>query len=44
MNSTTIDPKYITKSNPRIGLIAISPILGFDLVIYLGSIVVEFII
>ena len=22
MNSTKIDPKYITKSNPRIGLIA----------------------
>ena len=24
MNSTKIDPKYITKSNPRIGLIALA--------------------
>ena len=24
MNSTKIDPKYITKSNPRVGLIALA--------------------
>ena len=24
MNSTKIDPRYITKSNPRIGLIALA--------------------
>ena len=47
MNSTKIEPKYISKSNPRVGLIAlasaISPTLGFDLLTYLGSIFVEFI-
>ena len=47
MNSTKIDPKFITQANPRVGLIALAsairPTRGLDFPMNLGSIFVEFI-